>query len=261
MRRLLDFLAQQREEKGSSLVITTHSPICIDWAGKREDSTILHVRREEGRTICQNVEDYGGQASILDDLDVRGSDLLQANGVIWVEGPSDRIYIRKWIELVSEGELIEDDHYCFMYYGGNVLSHFDALHVDEMNDKIKMLLINRNVAVVIDSDHQPNPKPDKKGKARKPRLTLGTTKKRLIEEVNGLDGFSWVTEGKEVENYIPNNIWDAVAGIKVAIVDQYTVIPDLEPIAKIPGSKVELAHKVEPHIDDAALDILDLRNR
>jgi hypothetical protein len=37
------------------------------------------------RRLVQHVENRG----ILDDLDVRASDLLQSNGVVWLEGPSE----------------------------------------------------------------------------------------------------------------------------------------------------------------------------
>ena len=32
---------------------------------------------------------------VLDDLGAKASDIFQSNGIIWVEGPSDRIYIKK----------------------------------------------------------------------------------------------------------------------------------------------------------------------
>ena len=33
---------------------------------------------------------------LVDDLGIKASDILQSNGIIWVEGPSDRIYINKF---------------------------------------------------------------------------------------------------------------------------------------------------------------------
>lgn len=37
---------------------------------------------------------------LLDDLGFKASDLLQSNCVIWVEGPSDRIYIKKMAQTI-----------------------------------------------------------------------------------------------------------------------------------------------------------------
>ncbi len=41
------------------------------------------------------VEHFLDKNSILSDIGFKASDILQANGVIWVEGPSDRIYINR----------------------------------------------------------------------------------------------------------------------------------------------------------------------
>ncbi len=64
---------------------------------------------------------------ILDDLGVMSGDLVQANGLIWVEGPSDRIYIRTWMESLSRSRgqpaPIERVHYAFVSYGGTLLNH------------------------------------------------------------------------------------------------------------------------------------------
>lgn len=253
LRRLIDFLARQREERGFSLVITTHSPICIDLATKRDDAIILHVRREGGRTVCGNALDYAGQSSILEDLDVRGSDILQANGIIWVEGPSDRVYINKWIEVVSKGNLREGAHYTFMFYGGKVLNHFDALPPEELPKKIAMLAVNRNIAVVIDSDRRPKAWSTKTGKKRRPQMRLNQTKREIIRQVEEHGGYAWVTAGKEIENYIPSRIWDQVASKSLTIEDEYQDVPAIPALSKLASTKVDLAHKAESLIDDVAI--------
>lgn len=257
LRRLLEFLAKRRNEKGFSLVVTTHSPICIDWSTRRDDTTILHVKREANGTTCQNVLDYKGHAGILDDLDVRGSDILQSNGVIWVEGPSDRIYINKWIELISGGNLKENAHYNFLYYGGKILSHFSAQPTPDAEHLIRMLLINRNVAVVMDSDRRWG----KTGK-RKPRLNLNKTKKRIISEVDKIGGYSWVTQGKEIENYVPKTVWDTIAGSSLAIQDEYVDVPAIAALKTKYATKIALGHAAEKQISlDDIQGHLDLQQR
>jgi putative ATP-dependent endonuclease of OLD family len=259
LRRLIDFLAQQRRELGFGLIITTHSPICIDFATKRDDCTILHVRVEDDRTKCQNVLDYEGQSNILNDLDVRGSDILQSNGIIWVEGPSDRIYIRKWIDLVSEGTLREGVHFSFMFYGGKILNHFDALPPEELPAKIAMLAVNRNIAVIIDSDRRPTEWHTKTGRKRRPQMRLNATKKEILRQVEKHGGFSWVTAGKEIENYVPSKIWDLLASKSLNINGEYDDIPSRSELRKIAPTKVDLAHKVEAMIGlDEIVGNLDL---
>ena len=134
----------------------------------------------------------GFSLDVLDDLDVRASDLLQSNGVVWVEGPSDRIYIKRWIELWTGSELIEGAHYQCVFYGGRLLAHLSAddpqIQTEEL---VKILQVNRNAILVLDSDR------NQEGEE------LNATKKRLISEFENMDGISWVTAGREVENYIP----------------------------------------------------------
>jgi putative ATP-dependent endonuclease of OLD family len=58
----------------------------------------------------------------LEDLGYHASDLLQSNGVIWVEGPTDRLYLLKWLELTGL-KAKEDLDFTIMFYGGRLLSH------------------------------------------------------------------------------------------------------------------------------------------
>ncbi|SEN74736.1 ATP-dependent nuclease [Palleronia pelagia] len=253
LRRLIDFLAHQRAERNFSLVITTHSALCIDLAAKRNDSTILHVKRDDGRTICQNAMEYSGKSSILSDLDVRGSDILQANGVIWVEGPSDRVYVNRWIEVLSRGSLREGIHYSILFYGGKLLSHFDSLPPESLPEKVSMLAINRNVSVVIDSDRRPNAWKTKGGKPRRPQKRLNATKREIIHQVELQGGHTWVTAGKEIENYVPAAVWEELTGKKLNIQDEYQDIPSIYEVSQVAATKVDLAHRAEEYIDESAM--------
>lgn len=255
LRRLLDFLAKARDEKGFTLIITTHSPLCIDWAAGRDDSQIIHVTHDGKEARSRVVVDHKLKGEILDDLGNRASDILQANGVIWVEGPSDRIYLRRWIELRSGGALREGAHYAVMFYGGKVLSHFHALAPDseEVEDLVSLLRLNRNVAVMMDSD----------------RATAGAgldaTKERVIAEVKGYGGMAWVTEGREVENYIPRDLLDKLAkGPLPKGSIKFTKIPEQRWVSPFVESKVKLARAVvaeDALTEDAMRDHLDLWDR
>jgi hypothetical protein len=106
-----------------------------------------------------------------------------------VEGPSDRIYFNKWIELFG-GELVEHDDYEFAFTGGSVLYHitYDEPSGGEM---IEALRINRNAIVLMDRDRV-----EKTAK-------LKEWVERVREELKKSDGLAWITQGREVENYIP----------------------------------------------------------
>lgn len=53
------------------------------------------------------------KSELLNDLDIRVSDLVQTNRIIWVEEPSDRIYVKRWLQLAGM-KFEEDCHFQFM---------------------------------------------------------------------------------------------------------------------------------------------------
>lgn len=188
-RKLLKHIKTYSEKHSDSLIfLTTHSNVSIDLFGKYEKAQIVRVCNNGHSSSVEPVFSEYDKRVLLDDLGVKASDLLQSNCVIWVEGPSDRIYIKKWIELFGGNDLEEGLDYQFIYYGGALLSHYSATD-KETDSLIKMLEINRNSYVVMDSDKR---SPEDKWKNRVERIT-----KELPEA-------HWVTAGKEIENYLPS---------------------------------------------------------
>jgi predicted ATPase len=249
LRRLLDYLASSREKAVGSLVITTHSAAAIDWASRREDSGIFHVRRNISGSYVQEAKEYPELRTLLDDLDIRASEILQANGVIWVEGPSDRLYVRRWLDLISGGQLKEGVHYSTMFYGGKLLSHLSALAPGEVDKAVSLLRLNRNLALLIDSDRR-------RLKGGRFRADLNATKKRLIAEARQTEGFVWITKGREIENYLPPRLVRKLSGGAVEAIDEYDAVP-----ATIQGGtvdKVSLAHEAVAEYQASDLDHLDL---
>lgn len=197
-RRLLLYLRNIAVEQGCKIFLTTHSNVSIDLFAEDHNAQILHVRHNGNQASVRSVTTYVHNKGILDDLDVRASDLLQANGVIWVEGPSDRIYFNRWMKIFSNGEFQEGVHYQCVFYGGRLLAHLSAEEPDvDKDEALKILRVNRNAVIIIDSD---------KKRLNQP---IGSTKKRIVGEMKRIEGMSWVTKGREVENYIPA---DAIAG-------------------------------------------------
>lgn len=93
------------------------------------------------------------ERKMLDRLGISGAELGTANGVVWVEGPSDRLYYKHWIELFCQAtqtpEPLEHIDYSFAFHGGSVLAHFSP-HIGE--EHIDISRINRNFVVVVDKD-------------------------------------------------------------------------------------------------------------
>jgi putative ATP-dependent endonuclease of OLD family len=197
-RRLFAYVRDFAVEHGCPMLITTHSNVAIDLFSADEAAQIVHVQHDGEQATACTVRAYGQRCGILDDLDVRASDLLQANGVVWVEGPSDRLYFNRWVALWSDGQLKEGVHYQCVFYGGRLLAHLSAEDPElDAGDLVHILRLNRNAILLMDSDRR------KKGGG------LNASKQRMISEVEGVGGLAWVTAGREVENYIPRQ---ALAG-------------------------------------------------
>jgi hypothetical protein len=131
------------------------------------------------------------RSAICEDLGYHPSDLLQANCVIWVEGPSDRIYLNYWLQALAS-EFIEGIHYSIMFYGGRLASHLCGSDIEVMlDDFISLRRLNRRGVIVIDSDKNSS------------NADLNETKLRLMKEFNEGPGHAWVTAGREIENYLP----------------------------------------------------------
>ncbi|HEY9885960.1 MAG TPA: ATP-binding protein, partial [Vampirovibrionales bacterium] len=107
LRRLLNYLEKVAIEEKCLFFLSTHSSIVIDLFSQSQNAQIVHVTHDGKQSKVKAVNTYVENKDLLFDLGIRASDLLQANCIIWVEGPSDRIYINRWIELWSEGELKE----------------------------------------------------------------------------------------------------------------------------------------------------------
>jgi putative ATP-dependent endonuclease of the OLD family len=252
LRRLLDFLSTTREGSNSSLLITTHSATAIDWATRRGDATTYHVCRGPGGAVAQEAKEYRALRSLLHDLDIRASEILQANGVVWVEGPSDRLYVRKWLELGSAGALKEGVHYSTMFYGGKLLSHLSSLPPAEVEEAISLLRLNRNLALLIDSDRR-------RLRGGRFRAELNATKRRLIAETESIGGYVWVTHGKEIENYLHSDLLRALSDGHVRHVDDYDSVPTA--LGQFIGDKISLAHSAMALVQPEHLEVNDLAQR
>ncbi|WP_199231484.1 hypothetical protein, partial [Azospirillum sp. TSO35-2] len=155
-------------------------------------ATIFHVKNDGSSTTITKAVLRRDRLSLCADLGYKASDIMQSNAVIWVEGPSDRIYIRHWINSVAS-DLIEGLHYSIMFYGGRLLSHLSA-DSEEVDEFIALRSLNQNISIVIDSD--------KKNKSDK----INDTKKRIAEEMSRSGGVAWVTKGREIENYVDHSV-------------------------------------------------------
>ncbi|MDC7739530.1 ATP-dependent nuclease [Bacillus sp. FF-1] len=180
--------------------VTTHSNALLDYFSTRS-SAVYRVQKTSGGAsrfspCLRNLDKF----HLLDDLGVTASQLLLSNCVIWIEGPTDRIYLKKWIETRSN--LRENEHFIFAMYGGKNLYHYTLMDAEDHKDWIKILKSSRYVAIIADSD----------GTSELQQEKENTAIQRIKNELNTsreLDDFCyiWATKNvKEIENYVPYDL-------------------------------------------------------
>jgi len=171
------------------------------------DAFVFHVSNDGTKTQIGLAKAKFKRHEILDNLGLLASDLLQANYVIWVEGPSDRILLAHWLRHVDPA-LMEGIHFSIMFYGGALISHL-TVDPDSVEDFIRLADLNRNMAVIMDSDRSKETDP------LKPHVN------RILEEMTQSHCFVWVTEGREIENYVKaDDLQKAVRGVHSRLYDE-----------------------------------------
>lgn len=248
-RQLMTYLAKTSNQ----YFISTHSAHLIDAL----HADTFHVRLVDGETVVEKAITDAQRHQVCNDLGYRPSDIVQANCVLWVEGPSDRVYVRHWLKQV-DAHLSEHVHFSIMFYGGKLLSHLSAGETDTvedgLNDLIQLRLLNRQVVVIIDSDLE------------EAGGTIRDTKARVADEITKHGGLAWISAGREIENYVPPDTLSAAVeqvasgrGKAVKTGRFEKALPSVKPNSKNTVDKVATAHKVEEL--GCGLQMLDLSER
>lgn len=248
-RKLMRYLSQHTNNQ---YFITTHSATLMDTP----DAEIYHVRLGNHQSVVERVTSNGQRSAVCHDLGYHPSDLLQANCVIWVEGPSDRIYLNHWLKAVDPN-LVEGIHYAIMFYGGRLLSHLSNDDDDpsaEVDDFILLRRLNRRGVMVIDSDKESSD------------AEVNATKQRLQAEFDLGPGHAWITSGREIENYLPPDQLAAAINAAAPRATHSGNFGQFDNTLKIVGgrgresqaSKVEVARHIVEN-NEADFTVLDLK--
>ena len=204
LRRLLRYIENFVTENNCTVFLTTHSNIALDLFSTSKNAQIIHVTNEKNTARTSTVDAHFQMLNVVSELGAKPSDILQANGIIWVEGPSDAIYLNKWIEIASNGNLKQGRDYLCAFYGGALLARIQFSDPQQAEDElINLLLVNPQVIVLCDSDKR------SAGQKLKPRV------RRIINEIEKVQaGWTWVTYPKEIENYLSGSILEKSLGMK-----------------------------------------------
>lgn len=179
-------LIQHLKTTTNQYFISTHSSQFLDIS----DASVFRLELKDGATIVDLAATPTQRFQICNDLGYRASDIVQSNCLIWVEGPSDRIYLKKWISEIDP-DVREGIEYSLIFYGGSSQWWLSGEDPEEAERYISMVSINRHSAIVMDSDKES----EEDG--------INDVKARLQTEIAGKNGYVWITDGREVENYTP----------------------------------------------------------
>lgn len=183
--------------------LTTHSNHFLDLTIDIKDVSIFTFRKqlkqqdtdddELSPTFIMELVNSGDRSS-LELLGVRNSSVFLVNATIWVEGVTDRWYLRKmldaYVQFLEENgglklRIEEDVHYSFVEYAGSNITHWSFLEEEERPIEVERLC--SRAMVVIDRD--------------------GNTKLQRKEELAKILGERLVIlPCREVENLLPYSV-------------------------------------------------------
>jgi predicted ATP-dependent endonuclease of OLD family len=204
-RKILNFYASRENHL---FFLTTHSNHFLDITIDIKNVSIFTFRKiladseDDEVTPSFTIESVdSGNESSLELLGVRNSSVFLVNATIWVEGITDRWYLRRMLNsytehLLDRNALIlepeEDVHYSFVEYGGANITHWSFLDCEEHPIEVKRLCAKALVIVDKDGDAKMQRKEDLKN-------ILGN---RLI-----------VLPGREIENVLPYKVIKKVVSL------------------------------------------------
>lgn len=146
-RKLIETLLYEEGFENYQYFITTHSNHLLDITFDFSKISVYTLRKKldeethdekEPKFLIENLSQ--GDMSALELLGVRNSSVFLSNCTIWVEGITDRLYLRKYLELYLKNmkskdkdfnEFKEDLHYSFVEFGGGNITHWSFLDKED----------------------------------------------------------------------------------------------------------------------------------
>lgn len=167
--------------------VTSHSAAFMN----NEKSSIFRFQKDKtGVFHINQINSKKSALKLIDDLGYKPSDLLMSNFNIWVEGPSDKLYFNRLIELL-EPDLIEGKDYSVLILGGeNYRNWFEQQNEEDLTS---FESLNNNFILILDSD---------KSTAKSP---LSQVKQKIVDSLDS--DKIWVTKKREIENYIAAQVF------------------------------------------------------
>ncbi len=202
--------------KNHQYFITTHSNVILDTsADANVEMSIFKFKKIKNKTSSDGAEFIieqcnNGDISLLNELGIRNSSVFLSNCSIWVEGITDRLYLKHYLDLYikkhpEKSKFRENIDFTFIEYGGGNLAHFN-FETNDSTESINAKYINNKIFLIADNDNS------------KPTSAKGKRKSRL-KEILGENFYE--LQVLEIENLITQNT------LKTVLVEQNPTKADL----------------------------------
>lgn len=161
LRKLALFLLNHTNHQ---YIATTHSNHLLDLAESHEEVLIHRVSKKSNQDSTGFfIQECTKDREILADLGVRASSVYLANSTIWIEGITDRLYLKvimkKYLDSLTpspkktmfEGYL-ENYHYAFVEYQGGTLGHWGFDDDDDTTERLNASRLCADAFLIADGD-------------------------------------------------------------------------------------------------------------
>lgn len=217
------------KQKNLTFFVNTHSNHILTEGLLGSTDTEILVFSRKNKDSSNILSFAGNEYHTLEMLGVFNTSILISNCSIWVEGVTDRLYIRAflhayWRHTGNNVPPAEGLNYSFMEYAGNNIVHYNFDHEIQVQDpdydkKIKAFFLNSKIFLLADSDFS---------KEKRHSFYEQVSSKR-----NNFHYFK--TEVPEIENTLPDSV------LKSWLTDcQKCDLNEVEKRFKIRGGKEKL---------------------
>lgn len=202
------------KDKNITYFISTHSNHFLDLTLEENDISIYSfyskLDSEGKKLIIKNVN--AGDNDVLKNIGVNNSSVFMANSSIWVEGISDRLYIRAFLKSYYDhiGERFpkEDIDFAFFEYAGTNLDHYffdegldeeeTKIEEEKIINNIKAMSLSNRIFLLADSDN----------------VATDSSKGKRLARIESAKSNNFHPEiirtHREIENFLPNEVWEEV---------------------------------------------------
>lgn len=200
LRKLALFLLNHTNHQ---YLATTHSNHLLDLAETIKDVIVHKVSKSNGENGTSfRIQECTRDRELLADLGVLASSVYLANSTIWIEGITDRLYLKilmeKYLDTLTDSVfkiklegLLENFHYAFVEYQGGTLGHW-GFDDGDTTDRLNASKLCASAFLIADGDTQ--------GKGNRCETLEGELAERFH-----------LLPSKEIENLLPLNIIEETA--------------------------------------------------